>query len=117
MLKHTLLSQFALYRFCLTTCLLPAKTTKIQHRDCHSFAKQIDYTKLTDTTTYATFFVDKDGSKTVDLTNGANRLLMFRAINTYNGTAVGTGATLDASVLKNMFSNIGSLFQVQPIQD
>ncbi|GAB3025922.1 DUF4856 domain-containing protein [Spirosoma pulveris] len=72
--------------------------------------KTVDYGKLTDTTTYASFFVDNDGAKTVDLTTGATRLLMFRAINTYNGTAVGTGATLDANVLKNMFSNTGSPF-------
>lgn len=72
--------------------------------------KSIDYAKLTDTTTYANFFVDDAGAKTVDLTNGSNRLLMFRAINTYNGTAVGTGATLDANVLKNMFANTSSPF-------
>lgn len=72
--------------------------------------KSVDYARLTDTTTYANFFVDNAGVKTVDLTTGANRLLMFRAINTYNGTAVGTGATLDATVLKNMFSNTGSPF-------
>ena len=70
----------------------------------------VDYAKLTDTTTYATFFTDKAGVKTVDLTNGNNRLLMFRAINTYIGTAVGAGATLDAVVLKNMFANTGSPF-------
>ncbi|QHV94408.1 DUF4856 domain-containing protein [Spirosoma endbachense] len=70
--------------------------------------KSIDYAKLSDTTTYANFFVDNAGAKTVDLSNGANRLLMFRAINTYNGTAVGTGATLDANVLKNMFANTSS---------
>jgi hypothetical protein len=72
--------------------------------------QQIDYAKLTDTTTYATFFTDKASVKTVDLTNGNNRLLMFRAINTYNGTAVGSGAALDATVLKNMFSNTGNPF-------
>ncbi|GAB4032703.1 DUF4856 domain-containing protein [Spirosoma jeollabukense] len=72
--------------------------------------KSVDYAKLTDTTTYANFFVDDAGAKTVDLTNGANRLLIFRSINTYNGTAVGSGATLDANVLKNMFANTGSPF-------
>ncbi|GAB4047429.1 DUF4856 domain-containing protein [Spirosoma litoris] len=72
--------------------------------------KTVDYAKLTDTTTYANFFVDDAGVKTVDLTTGANRLLMFRAINTYNGTAVSTGATLDATVLKNMFSNTSNPF-------
>lgn len=72
--------------------------------------KPIAYSRLADTTTYATFFVDEASAKTVDLTTGATRLLMFRAINTYNGTAVGTGATLDATVLKSMFTNVGSPF-------
>ncbi|GAB2585079.1 DUF4856 domain-containing protein [Spirosoma areae] len=72
--------------------------------------KSLDYAKLTDTTNYANFFVDETGAKTVDLTTGAARLLIFRAINTYSGTAVSTGATLDAAVLKNMFANTGSPF-------
>ncbi|GAB3705594.1 hypothetical protein GCM10027592_38230 [Spirosoma flavus] len=72
--------------------------------------KSVDYTKLTDTTTYANYFVDDKGAKTVDLTVGSARLGMFRAINTYNGTAASAGATLDATVLKNMFSNTGSPF-------
>lgn len=72
--------------------------------------KSIDYATLSDTATYASRFVDENGAKTVDLTNGSNRLLMFRAINTYNGTAVGTGATLDAAVLRNMFANTSSPF-------
>jgi hypothetical protein len=70
----------------------------------------IDYSKLTDTTAYANFFIDNSKTKTVDLTPGSTQLLMYRAINTYNGTAVGTGATLDATVLKNMLSNTGSPF-------
>ncbi|GAB3914343.1 DUF4856 domain-containing protein [Larkinella knui] len=70
----------------------------------------VDYSKLTDTTTYANFFVDNSKVKTVDLTPSSTRLLMFRAINTYNGTAVGTGATLDSTVLKNMFANTGNAF-------
>ncbi|GAB3265881.1 DUF4856 domain-containing protein [Larkinella harenae] len=70
----------------------------------------IDYTKLSDTTSYANFFKDVDGNKTVDLAPGSTQLLMFRAINTYNGTAVGTGATLDSTVLKNMFANTNNAF-------
>ncbi|MBN8822242.1 MULTISPECIES: DUF4856 domain-containing protein [unclassified Spirosoma] len=72
--------------------------------------KTVDYAKLTDTTTYANFFVDDKGAKTVDLTTGSTLLSMFRAINTYNGTAASTGATLDATTLKNMFSNTGNPF-------
>ena len=91
---------------CLSACNDQENPTTVTPQ----LRKTIAYTKLTDTTTYANFFVDDAGVKTVDLTTGANRLLMFRAINTYNGTAVGTGATLDANVLKNMFSNTGSPF-------
>ena len=72
--------------------------------------KTIDYAKLTDTTTYATFFVDDKGAKTVDLTTGSTLLSMFRAINTYNSTAASAGAVLDATVLKNMFANTGNPF-------
>ena len=53
--------------------------------------KSVDYATLSDTAIYANRFVDEKGAKTVDLTTGSNRLLMFRAINTYMGTAVGTG--------------------------
>lgn len=70
----------------------------------------LDYAKLTDTTTYTNAFVDAAGAKTVDLTNGSNRLLMFRAINTYNTTAVGTGTAVDAAVLQSLFTNTGSPF-------
>ena len=70
----------------------------------------VDYAKLTDTTTYAAAFTDNKGAKTVDLTNGSNRLLMFRAINTYNTTAVGAGTAVDAGVLQRMFANTGSPF-------
>ena len=70
----------------------------------------INYATLKDTATYSRAFVDDKGASTVDLTTGSTRLAIFRAINTYNGTAVGTGATLDATVLKNMFANSGSPF-------
>ncbi|WP_020605037.1 DUF4856 domain-containing protein [Spirosoma spitsbergense] len=109
MLNHTSFVRF--------TCLLSAVIMFTSCRDEENpitvtpqLRQQIDYAKLTDTTTYATFFTDKASVKTVDLTNGNNRLLMFRAINTYNGTAVGSGAALDATVLKNMFSNTGNPF-------
>ncbi len=103
--------------FVRLTCLLLATSLFVSCKDdlnpttvTPQLRQQIDYAKLTDTTTYATFFTDKAGAKTVDLTNGNNRLLMFRAINTYNGTAVGSGAALDAAVLRNMFSNTSNPF-------
>ncbi|MVM38656.1 DUF4856 domain-containing protein [Spirosoma sp. HMF3257] len=109
MIKLNLLSRFALIAVLvasLSACKDEENPTTVQPQ----LRKTIDYAKLTDTTTYANFFVDDAGAKTVDLTTGANRLLIFRAINTYNGTAVGSGATLDATVLKNMFSNTGNPF-------
>ena len=72
--------------------------------------KAIDYSTLKDTATYANAFVDDKGAKTVDLTNGSNRLLIFRAINTYNTTAVSTLTPVDANVLKNMFANSSAPF-------
>ncbi|GAB3999761.1 hypothetical protein GCM10028807_50920 [Spirosoma daeguense] len=110
MLSRNLLSQFA--SLALLTASLTACSNWEENPTTVSpqLRKSVDYGKLTDTTTYANFFVDDKGAKTVDLTNGANRLAMFRAINTYNGTAASAGATLDATVLKNMFSNTGSPF-------
>lgn len=111
MAKHTLRSSFLL----LPAVVFAAGLTSCNTEDTEDFVSpqlrtSVDYTKLTDTTTYANFFVDNTNKKTVDLTNGSNRLLQFRAINTYNGTAVGTGATLDSTVLKNMFANTSSPF-------
>ena len=72
--------------------------------------KAIDYSTLKDTATYANAFVDDKGAKTVDLTNGSNRLLIFRAINTYSTMAVSTLTPVDANVLKNMFANSSAPF-------
>lgn len=96
----------SLFALGLTACNTedPEVTPAVQLR------KSIDYTTLRDTATYANAFVDDKGAKTVDLTNGSNRLLMFRAINTYNTTAVSAGTPVDANVLKNMFANTSSPF-------
>ncbi|QMW03261.1 DUF4856 domain-containing protein [Spirosoma foliorum] len=109
MIKLNLRARFVLvlaFAVSLSACKDEENPTTVRPQ----LRKTVDYAKLTDTTTYANFFVDDAGVKTVDLTTGANRLLMFRAINTYNGTAVSTGATLDATVLKNMFSNTSNPF-------
>ena len=89
---------------------LPSCQDKVEPAATPKLRMSIDYATLKDTTTYATAFVDNNKANTVDLTTGSTRLLMFWAINTYNGTAVGNGATLDANVLKNMFANTGSPF-------
>ncbi|GAB3943750.1 DUF4856 domain-containing protein [Spirosoma harenae] len=109
MLKPTLFTKLA-YCFFLLAALASCEDEENPNTIRPQFRKSVDYAKLTDTTTYANFFVDDKGAKTVDLTTGANRLAMFRAINTYNGTAASAGAVLDATVLKNMFSNTGSPF-------
>ncbi|WP_128548014.1 DUF4856 domain-containing protein [Larkinella soli] len=72
--------------------------------------KSIDYATLKDTSSYANFFLDDKGVKTVDLAPGSTRLLMFRAMNTYNSSSVSGGTPVDAAVLKNMFANTGSPF-------
>ncbi len=104
-LSITLLSA-SLFAFGLTACNNddPNVAPAVQLR------KTIDYASLKDTATYANAFVDDKGVKTVDLTNGSNQLLMFRAINTYNTTAVSTLTPVDANVLKNMFANTSSPF-------
>ncbi|QJW90016.1 DUF4856 domain-containing protein [Spirosoma taeanense] len=93
----------------LTTSLWSCSTEK-ETTVTPQLRPKIDYASLSDTATYATRFLDEKKTSTVDLTNGSNRLLMFRAINTYNGTAASTGATLDAIQLKNMFANASSPF-------
>ncbi|MCY7359303.1 MAG: DUF4856 domain-containing protein [Rudanella sp.] len=104
-LSITLLSA-SFFAFGLTACNSddPNVEPTVQLR------KTIDYATLKDTVTYANAFVDGKGAKTVDLTNGSNRLLMFRAINTYNTTAVSTLTPVDATVLKNMFANSSGPF-------
>jgi hypothetical protein len=74
-----------------------------------SIRAAVDATKLTNTTDYkATFVVNGTTATTVDFTTGNQRYRMFQAINAYAGTA--TTVTIDANVLKNMFSNTGSPF-------
>ncbi len=96
----------SLFAFGLTAC----NTDDSNVAPAVQLRKTIDYASLKDTATYANAFVDDKGAKTVDLTNGSNRLLMFRAINTYNTTAVSAGIPVDANVLKNMFANSSSPF-------
>lgn len=109
MATRTLRAQL-LAAFLITTGLTACNTAENTTSVTPQFRQSIDYGTLTDTTTYASRFVDDKGATTVDLTTGGNRLLMFRAINAYNGTAVSNGATLDAAVLKNMFTNTSSPF-------
>ncbi len=71
---------------------------------------RIEYTTLTATTAYSTPFVDAAGKSTVDLSNGNNRYKMFQALNSYISTSVSGNKLIDATVLKNMFSNTANPF-------
>ena len=71
---------------------------------------KIDYAKLTATTPYKSLFIDAKGDTTVDLTSGNNRYKQFQALNYYLGAAVRDNKTLDATLMKNMYTNSGSPF-------
>ena len=74
------------------------------------FRTKIDYAALTPETAYSTMFKDASGNSTVDLAEGSQRLQMFQALNYYSTSSVSAGTTIDADVLKNMFSNTGNPF-------
>src|SRR5690349_5153981 len=71
---------------------------------------KIEYSALTPETPYSSLFVDKNGTTTVDLTEGNQRHKMFQALNYYSTSSVSASAQIDAAKLKNMFSNTGSPF-------
>ncbi|WP_018342610.1 DUF4856 domain-containing protein [Cytophaga aurantiaca] len=70
----------------------------------------INYSTLTPTTSYRTAFLDKDGDTTVNRNDGRSRLMMFRALITYIGTAASTNTAIDSTVMSNMFANKNSPF-------
>ncbi|GGH20019.1 DUF4856 domain-containing protein [Dyadobacter endophyticus] len=72
---------------------------------------KIDYAKVTPTTPYKSLFIDAKGDTTADLKSGTDRYRMFQALNYYLGSAVRDSATLDATVMKNMFANSGNPFK------
>jgi len=78
-----------------------------------SIRAKVDYSKVTDTTTYSKtngLFVDASGKTTVDLTEGNVRYKMFQGIHAYNGRALSVSEVLDSVVLKKLFSNTNSPF-------
>jgi hypothetical protein len=75
-----------------------------------SLRTSIDYNTLTTETVYSQAFVDANGSSTVDLTEGNQRHKMFQALNYYSSSSTAANAQIDATKLKNMFSNTGSPF-------
>lgn len=100
----------------LALVVLQASVTACSNEDDLTFTppanqrSAVDYTKLSDTTSYANFFRDNDGNKTVDLTPGSTQRLMLQAMNTDMETAIATGATLDSTVLKSRFANTNNAF-------
>ena len=72
---------------------------------------KIDYAKVTPATPYKSLFIDAKGDTTADLKSGTDRYRMFQALNYYLGSAVRDSATLDATVMKNMFANSGNPFR------
>jgi hypothetical protein len=72
---------------------------------------KIDYAKVTPTTPYKSLFIDTKGDTTADLKSGTDRYRMFQSLNYYIGSAVRDSATLDSTVMKNMFANSGNPFK------
>lgn len=70
----------------------------------------ISYSAVNTETVYSDFFVDEDGVSTVDLADGNNRLRMFQALNYHSTSSISANTEIDATVLKNMFSNTGNPF-------
>jgi hypothetical protein len=77
-----------------------------------SFRGSFDYSKLADKTPYDSLFVDATGAKTVDLTDGNNRIKMFTELNSHISNRVNNANNRELSLdtLKKLFSNTGSVF-------
>lgn len=75
-----------------------------------SLRTRINYNTLTAETVYSQAFVNASGTSTVDLTEGNQRYKMFQALNYQSTSAISANTQIDATKLKNMFSNTGSPF-------
>ncbi len=75
-----------------------------------SLRTSIDYNTLTSETVYSQAFVDASGGSTVDLTEGNQRHKMFQGLHYYSSSSTSANTQIDATKLKNMFSNIASPF-------
>jgi Domain of unknown function (DUF4856) len=96
----------------VTTALLAGVISSCNSEDTTTpqLRKTIDYAALTATTPYSSLFVDETGKTTVDLSNGNNRYKMFQAMNTYISSSISGNKQIDATVVKNMYGNIGNAF-------
>lgn len=68
-----------------------------------AFRSSFDASRLTANTPYDSLFIDGDGVKTVDLTEGNNRLKMFQDLLAYSGTSNSGTTKLDSNVLRDRF--------------
>ena len=75
-----------------------------------SLRTSIDYKSITAETIYSQAFLDASGGSTVDLTDGNQRYKMFQALNYYSSSSIAGNTQIEATKLKNMFSNTGSPF-------
>ncbi|HTF82512.1 MAG TPA: hypothetical protein VL947_12335, partial [Cytophagales bacterium] len=77
-----------------------------------SFRGSFDYARLADKTPYDSLFVDASGAKTVDLTDGNNRIKMFTELNSYISTRVNNANNrkLNLDTLRKLFNNSGNVF-------
>jgi hypothetical protein len=75
-----------------------------------SIRTAIDYNTLTAETKYSDAFVDANGNSTVDFTEGNQRHKMFQALNYYQSSSIAANNQIEATKLKNLFSNTGNPF-------
>lgn len=95
--------------FALVAVLGFTSCEKVEETEPDLRAK-IDYASISATTPYKKLFVDAAGDSTVDLKSGNDRYKMYQALNYYLGAAVRENKTLDATLMKNMYSNTGNPF-------
>lgn len=73
-----------------------------------------DYNRLAAKTPYDSLFLDVNGAKTVDYTEGNHLNLMYTDIATYAATGNNGTAKLDSNLLKNKFANTNYPFTSIP---
>jgi len=71
---------------------------------------KVDYSLLTETTSYNSVLFYANGDSTVDRNEGRLRLLSFKGLDAYAKSATSTKVAVEAAKLKNMFANTGSPF-------
>ncbi|MBC7418017.1 MAG: DUF4856 domain-containing protein, partial [Pedobacter sp.] len=99
-----------LFTLSAITLLLGFASCKKEDNNTIQLRTKVNATQYTDTTPYASTFVDAKSTTTVDFSAGNAKLNMFKGVNTYinlNKTQL-----ITAEVSKNLYSNIGNPFTV-----